>query len=36
MAHESERDLVVIAQNDLKVDQQSCKAANEANSRSLA
>ena len=31
MAHESERDLGVIVQNDLKVDQQCCKAANEAN-----
>ena len=29
--HESERDLGVIVQNDLKVDQQCCKAANEAN-----
>ena len=29
--HESERDLRVIVQSDLKVDQQCCKAANEAN-----
>ena len=31
VAHESERDLGVIVQSDLKVDQQCCKAANEAN-----
>ena len=30
VAHESERDLGVIVQNDLKVDQQCCKATNEA------
>ena len=29
--HESERDLGVIVQNNLKVDQQCCKVANEAN-----
>ena len=31
VAHESETDLGEKVQNDLKVDQQCCKAANEAN-----
>ena len=31
VAHESERDLGMMVQSDLKVDQQCCKAANEAN-----
>ena len=31
LSHESERDLGVIVQNDLKVDQQCGKVANEAN-----
>ena len=29
VAHESERDLGVMVQSDLKIDQQCCKAANE-------
>ena len=31
VVHESKRDLGVIVQSNLKVDQQCCKAANEAN-----
>ena len=31
VAHESEKDLGVMVQSDLKVDQQCCKVANEAN-----